>query len=343
MLPHLLAGIALRDAWISAALGSLIELGLLFIVLRAITLQKDNDIYGSLRRNVGQVGAKTVLFVLLLFFVLQALISLKTTSYLLNETLYEDLDFHAFAIPLLIAGVFFCYMQTRAVFRAGEIFSVLVLIGLGLSFLPSLIKINPSEVLPMLDGGLPIVFSGFYRNLIYFESGAVLLVFMGDVETDKGFTRKFMIAATVAAVVFVFAIFLFTSIFGPLASAKQLAIVNLTQVSSYIAQNGRLEWIMVLIWLVLLLMRFGITFFCCFALLRYITGIKKFQPAAIALPLAIVFYAIHARVIVSVADLNIFIENLLPFILGFYIAVPFFFAVNACINKNKGVSKNGNT
>jgi hypothetical protein len=234
-------------------------------------------------------------------------------------------------------------MQTRAVFRAGELFYVLVLVGLGLAFLPSLAKINAAEVLPVLDGGVAPVLSGVYRNLVYFESGVVLLVFMGDVQTDKGFTRNFMISAASAAVVFVFAVFLFSSIFGPLASAKQLAIVNLTQVSSYIAQNGRLEWIMVLAWLVLLLLRFGVTFFCCFALLRYITGIKKFQPAALAFPLAVVFYAVHAWVIVSVADIGNFIERLLPFILGFYIIVPLFLLAVALVNSKREVGKNGNT
>lgn len=341
MLPHLLADVALRDAWIGAALGSVIELGLLFVVLQVIKSQQDSNIYIGLKKNISAISAKAVLVVLLLFFMLQTLITLKTTSYMLNETLYEDLGFKTFAIPLLIAGIFFCYMQTRATFRSGEIFFVLVILGLGLVFLPSLGKVNCNEVLPMLDRGIAPVLSSVYRNLIYFESSAVLLVFMGDVQTDKTFTRKFMITATVAAVVFVFAIFMFTSIFGTLAPAKQLAIVNLTQVSSYIAQNGRLEWIMVLVWLVLLLLRFGITFFCCFSLLRYITNLKKFQPLGIALPLAIGFYAIHAWVIVSMKDLSSFIEVLLPFILAFYIAIPVLFAITALIAKHHKIKTKG--
>ncbi len=69
MLPHFLAGDAGRDAWIGAVLGSLIELGLLFVVLRVLAFNRNEDTYETLRRPLKPVGAKIVLGVLTLFFI----------------------------------------------------------------------------------------------------------------------------------------------------------------------------------------------------------------------------------------------------------------------------------
>ena len=318
MLPHFLSTDAGRDGWITALLGSLLELLILFAVTRV--LQKDTDIYQTLRKKTSTVGAKAILSVLLLFFILQILITLKQTSNLLETTLYEDLNPLSFAIPILILGVAFCYAPTRSIFRSGELFYILIIIALGLSILPAINKIDMAEVLPILNNGTNPLFSGIYKNLIYFESAAILLMFKGDIKIDKNFSKRFMFWAGIGAIVFVAFVFLYYTMFGPLTIARPLSIVNITQQSSYITQNGRLEWIIVCVWLILLLIRFGVTFFACFVALRHITQ-TKLQPAAIAFPLAILIYIIHAFVIVSLVDLHNFINALLPFILAFYIFV----------------------
>jgi hypothetical protein len=338
MLPHFLSMDAGRDAWLGALLGSVLELALLFIILKAITINQDTDIYKTLRGRVTDAGARIVLFVMLLFFMVQTLITVKHTGYMLSQALYEELDFITFAIPMLILGIFFCYTKTRAVFRSGELTYFLIIIALGLALLPSLDKIDAAEILPVLDAGFGPVAGGVYNNLVYFECSAVMLMFMGDVQIKKNFTRNFMITASLCALVFVLFVALYSTIFGPLTEARQLAIVNITQVSSYISQNGRLEWLMVCVWLVMLLMRFGVTFYCCFAAIRYITAgskVSKWQPAGIAFPLAVVFYIIHAVLVVSITDLSNFITALRPATAAFYIAVPVLFLTLALCGRKK--------
>jgi spore germination protein KB len=339
MLPNALSGLAGRDAWLSALFGSILELALLFIVLTTMRLWHDDDVYAGLKKKVTPVGAKIVLVVLVIFFLLQSLISTRITNYLLTETIYEDLGTYTFIIPLLLVGIFFCYMSTRAVMRSGEILGAFVILALALALLPSFSKAIFTDVLPVLDTGVSPVFSGLFRNLGYFECSAVLLMFSGAVKIERGFTGKFMTAAALGAVVFVLFVFLFIAVFGPLASSKPLAIVNLTQVSSYIAQNGRIEWLMICVWLMLLIIRFGITFYCAFAGIRYILGPRVAQPAFIAIPIAIVLYIVHAFAITNTTELGKLLHGLSPVLLCFYIAIPVLFVIVAILGKKSPQQK----
>jgi len=303
-LPQYLAGAAGRDGWIAAGLGSLVELAVLFVVLCAMTR-----------------GGKSMLLMpaMLIFFLLQALITLSQTNSLLAITLYENLNRHMFVIPMLVLGIFFCYAKTRAVFRAGEIFYILILIAIFLSVFPSLWKVSLGEALPVLDAGLAPVLRAVFNNLIYFEAAFVIWMFKGEVDIKKGFRRDFMIWAGAGAIVFTVFVFFYCLLFGPLAAVRPLGIVDVTGVNSYIAQNGRLEWIIACIWLLLLLMRFGVLFYCCFASVRHITP-AKFQPAVIVFPLAAALYALFLFVSLP----SVLVALRIPIVI-FFATVPLLF------------------
>ena len=272
MLPTFLSMGAGRDGWIAAGIGVLVELLILFVVLLAIE-RKGN--------------ARWLMPLMLVFFLVQVLITLTHTNFLLGSTLYENLNKHKFIIPMLVLGVFFVFSKVRAIFRSGEVFYILILIAIFLAVLPALPKVDASEVLPVLGGGFMPVLRTVFDNLIYFEGALILLMFKGEVDAKKNFKRNFMIWAFVGAVVFTAFVFFFCSLFGPLSSLRQLGIVDVTGQNSYLAQNVRIEWIIVCVWLLLLLIRFGVLFYCCFSAVQ---KIKKLPLAAVALPLAVVVY-----------------------------------------------------
>ena len=160
MLPQFLATSAGRDAWIAAGMGALIELGLLYIVLWVMSADKEKDVYHTLR---SPVVAKPILTVMFAFFLLQALMTLSHTNYMLTHSLYQDFSRHLFVIPMLILGIFFCYTKTRAVFRAGEIFYVLILLAIFLAVLPGLWKVEVGDTVPMLSQGFRPILTALYR------------------------------------------------------------------------------------------------------------------------------------------------------------------------------------
>lgn len=330
MLPHFLSGEAGRDAWIAAGLGALVELCVLWLVLLVMSADREEDVYSGLR---SPFLGKPVLVFMSAFFLVQTLITLSHTNYLLANTLYENLNIHMLIIPMLVLGIFFCYSKTRAVLRSGEIFYILIIVSVSLAVIPSLWKIDIGETLPVLAKGLKPVFRTFYNNLIYFEAAFVLLMFKGEVDIKQRFKCKFMLCASIGAVLFVVFIFFFYSLFGPLASSRALGVADVAGQNSYLSQGGRLEWIIVCVWLLLLALRFGVLFYCCFAAVRYVIPVKKFQPAMIVFPMAIGIYALFLLI-----SLNAVLSALRPFVLGFYVLVPLLF-LGAGINSSLRLSQ----
>jgi hypothetical protein len=290
---------SLLDGWLTAALGMLIELAVLFVVLLAIE-RKGN--------------VKVLMPLLFLFFLLQVLITLAHTNFLLGRTLYEDLNKHMFIIPMILLGAVFVFSKTRAVFRSGEIFYILIAIAVVLAVLPAIPKVDITETVPTLD------FRNLLDNLIYFEGALILLMFGGEVDIGKNFKRNFMGWALFGAVVFVAFVFFYNSLFGPLASLRPLGIVDVTGQNAYLAQNFRLEWIIVCVWLLLLSIRFGVLFHGCFLAVRS----KKVHSAFFAIPLAVLVYllflflpleSVHRALTIPIA-IFIFAVPLLFLILG---------------------------
>jgi hypothetical protein len=342
MLPSLLAKTAGADAWISAVFGSAAELILLFISLTVLELNKDKDLYGTLRG--GQKGgafrtcfAKVLILLMISIFLLQIFIILDQTFHLLNDNIFEKFPIYYFSVPILLLGIFFCFMPERAIFRSGELFFIFILFGIALSVFPAVIRIDPAEVLPAFKNGATPSFNAFYKYLIYFESAFMLLSFCGDIKIEKNFRGKFMAVAAGVSIFFVFFVFLFSSVFGPLAPIKNMAVTNLTVYSSYFTGSGRLDWVLVTIWLLLLLLRFGITFFCAYTGLRYITGIKH-RAGILGTSLAVFIYCISAFVFTTSRNLDRFTSAVPWLAAGLLVVLPLIiFAVSLFEKRKDGV------
>jgi len=318
MLPQLLSKTAGADCWLAALFGTVIELLVLWVALTILSRTKTPQ---------GKSPASYLSHTLMLaLFLLQLFILINQAFGLLNDNLFDEISVQGFIIPMLLLGVFFCFMPTRAVFRSGEIFFVFIIIGIALSVFPALTNINPKEVLPIFGQGAKSVHA-MYVNLIYFESASMLLIFNGQIKIEKHFRKKFMTLATVLGAFFVFFVFMFYSLFGPLAPFKGNAVSNLTLYSSYITNSGRLDWVLITIWLLLLLLRFGITFFCAYSCIKNITSIKN-RAGILSCMIAIFVYFISVFLFPSGRHLNRFIETVPWLIAGLYAAVPALFLLN---------------
>jgi len=324
MLPSLLAATAGKDAWIAAGVGTVIELAILFVALTVITRQP----------KLPTILSKAIMFPMLFIFLLQIFILINQAFHLLNDNMFEKVPVHYFSIPMLLLGVFVCLMPTRAIFRSGEIFFIFIILGIALSVFPALTRINPGEVLPILDNGAKPFLKALYLNLIYFESAFFLLMFRNDIKVEKHFRKKFMTVATIVGAFFVFFIFMFYALFGPLAPMKNVAVTNLTIYSSYMTGNGRLDWVLVTMWLLLLLLRFGVTFFCAFMCLRNITGLKK-RAGILGAGIAVFVWVVSTFVFSTSRNLNAFIHAIPWLIASLYIAIPVAFFAASLLQKRR--------
>ena len=309
-LPSLLSATAGKDAWISALVGVVIELGFLFLALLWLK-NCDKSIYESLILKKNKVThtasiliAKIILATFLGIFFYQILILTEQTYNLLNDNLFDYVPPMIFSIPLLLLGIFFCFMPSRSIFRSGEVFFVFIIFGIILSVFPALSSINSGEVTPIFEHGAKPIFLAVGKNIIYFESVLFLLMFKGEINISKHFLKKFMSWAVILAAFFVFFVFMFYSLFGPLAPTKNIAVTNFTIHSAFITTSGRLDWILISMWLLLVALRFGVTFFCAFKCMKFLTAevSAKFQKyngvitLVLSLVLTVAVYCIYSFV-----------------------------------------------
>jgi len=268
-----------------------------------------------MRQKTTGVGAKIFVTALLVVFLVQLFILAGQSYNLLTQQLFLDLNIHKFLIPLSLLAVLFCFMPARAIFRSGEIWWPLVLIALALAVFPALHNMRFSQVAPAFSNGATPIFNGLFRNLIFFESAAFLLVFSGDVKVAPkekgkwGFKPRFMLVASLVGLFFVFFVFLCTTLFGPLAPIKSTAITGLTTYSSFLTQGGRLDWLLVCTWLLLLILRFGITFYCAFAAIRYLFNVKH-RAGYIGFAIVAIVYPIFVWVFRGHTGVNDFLSHL---------------------------------
>jgi len=259
-LPSLLARDAGRDAWLAAAIATVLELLILFLVLNFI-------IYKN-KFNLKFIKYFKYLFYLIAFGILGYELYVLTTQtfHLLNDNLFERVSWAWFVVPMALLGVFFCFMPTKAVFRSGEVFFLFVIAGVVLAVGPALPRIDVREVLPIGTSGTGMLLA-VAKNLIYFESGLFILIFARDIQISPHFRKKFMTVAALTGAFFVFFLFMVYSLLGPLTTTNAVALTSLMQ-------SARLDWVVITMWLLLVLLRFGVTFFCAF---KCLTGLCPFK------------------------------------------------------------------
>jgi spore germination protein AB len=265
-LPATLSKTAGKDAWIAALIGTVIELLILLPILFWISKKPEKSIYDSLLKKP-QIPLAIIakLFMLLFFcvFFYETLILTNQTYHLINENLFDRVPYYFFSLPLIFMGAFFCFNPTRSIFRSGEIFFVFIIIGVVISVFPTFSNIDLKELLPIGKSGIKNIFMAVLKSAIYFESIFFLLIFKGEIKIEKHFIKKFMTTAIIIGLFFVFFVFMFTAVFGATAPLKSIAITT---------YGGRLDWMLITIWLLLLVLRFGITFFAGFKCLKFIAS-----------------------------------------------------------------------
>ncbi|MCL2229102.1 MAG: GerAB/ArcD/ProY family transporter [Firmicutes bacterium] len=336
-LPRLLATTSGRDAWLAAIIGTVVELLVLFMTLNILTMRQDTSVYDDLKRNTTRIGAKFVMILMLSMFLLQLFVLTGTSNILVTEQLFHSIGKQAFLIPLVLFGLLFCVFQARAMFRAGEIFYLLIIFGVVIGIAPAVRQMDLSMLTPIGEGGFMPILLGAFRNLVFFESAMFLLIFSGEVEIKKHFKTKFMLTSTLVGLIFVFFVFMTITLFGPLAEYKTVAIANITMYSKFLVQGGQLDWILVCIWLLLLLIRFGVTFYCVFACCKYIFGLKKFA-WAIGLVISITLWAVYTFAVQSTERLDSFVIMVATVTAVLFILVPAICFINALIARKRKVS-----
>lgn len=306
--PAVIGGYSLNNCYISVAVSLLVDF--LFVLLLLYVMKKNPNLtfFKILENKFGVVVAKITGVMLGLFFLLKSVMAIKELQNYFVQLLFEDIDWFLFVIPLLALLIYIMSKSLRTFGRSVEFFYYVIVVGALLSIILPIKEIRSYNLLPFLPDGLSPILKGSFLTAFQYADFLVLLICMGNFKYNEK-TPKTILKFTLFTDLFLIAFFVvFVAFFGNTVVNQGLAISDIPLYSNMAYNNGRLEWLSIIIWTIVLIMQTGLMLKCASVCVGYVTNIKNnivvaFIVSAIDFIILLVFYlnfALAIKIVVSV-------------------------------------------
>lgn len=239
-------------------------LDLLALIMFLSIMKKEPDITFDrlLQETFGKVITKIIYVLLFVYFFWKSVVILKQAHNYFLEVLFDDINWVYFIAPLLTLLGYIAYKNVRTIARTVEMFFLLILIGISLSMLLSLDRIDIANLFPIMPNNSIEVLHSIARCSFSFGDFLLLTIFMGKIDFGKKSMKKIYIYI-IGAIFFVVQFYLlFVAIFGDTAISQNLALSELSLSSTRPATIGRLDWMTIIIWTITLILQAGILLYC---------------------------------------------------------------------------------
>lgn len=265
-----------RDGFISYLFAFLVQIiGILFIVLliKKYPNKKISDISKTL---IGNVATKVLMILFFIYFVFQIIgVDFEINSFLL-EVFYEKLYSRIFLIPIFLVIIFVAFKGPRVMARVTEIF---LPFGVFVLFYTLIIGLNNAKItnlLPILGDGIKPVLNGIFYGLSQMGEFLVLFFIMENIElNDSKKSGKILILTAVISALFMTGFYmLFVSVFGNVSISLKEGIIRMTQFSTSLNLNFRIDGISAVMWLPLNVILLCLNFYCAGKALQNIFNLK---------------------------------------------------------------------
>lgn len=275
VLPSILARFTGKDGIFALLIWFAIELCILLGIIWVMNTFPDLTFKEILTNCYGKAICKIVFFLLFLYFFLKSVLAIKDLHNYLIETLFDDIEWYYFLMPLLATLGYIVFSRLRGIGRTFEIFFIFIFITVNLTTLISLGGFDFNNLLPILENGVVSILKGAYRVLFCFGDYLFIFFALGKIKMEKS-TKKTALGYAFLGIGTVLNFYVvFYGIFGNLAINKALAISDVTLYSTGPTTLGRLDWILIIMWVIALVFESGLLCYCAVASLKEVTQIKN--------------------------------------------------------------------
>lgn len=336
--PALFAKYAFSDVYFSVAIGLAIDFLFCVLVLSIMKHNPNVTLQQLISRVFGSVVAKILIFLLAVHLFCKGILIIKEIHNYFNETLFDDINWFVYVVPLLILIGYMTLKDFRVFGRTIQFFVWLIALALVVSVVIPASQSDFSNLLPFFEKGVTGVFEGLFRCSFTFGDYLILFLLMGKVEFKPN-TSKTVLTWLVVTDIFVVGFYVvFSAVFGDTGLNHSLALSELLLYTSINTLNGSINWLNILFWLIILFLQVGIVMLSSAKLIGECFNIKS---------KIITMFIIVVGVLVSVALLYlnliraINIITSLPFIIAdlSFQAVLLIVVVVSAIKCNKNKTK----
>ena len=178
-LPSVVSAISSEDAWISTLINCLFDIITLIVLIFSCKKAK-MGFFDILKNVLGNIGAKCVMGLYFIFFMLKAVLPINETKDYVEFTLYTLLPTTFYFLPFFIVALYFCTKRLRLIGRLSDVMWIITLIGLFLLFTLSISNADFTAIMPIGAQGVAKILRGSFCSLPWFGDCVYLMFVLGE-------------------------------------------------------------------------------------------------------------------------------------------------------------------
>lgn len=252
-LPSLMFSYAGNDSYIACLIALFIDMLATFIVIGIIIKHPDKSFKQLITETFGKVISSIIHSLLVIYFLAKCVLVLQELHDYFIATLFEELNPVYFLIVLGLIILYSTFRNYRIIGRAIELIFWPTMIALFFTLIFPIEDMQIEKLLPIFEQGPYPIYKAISRTTFAFGDYMIFLPLMSNIKITQT-SRKTLVLYTIGTVSFIFSFFvIFVGCFGKYAISQTLALGELPLHNTTPETIGKLEWLTISIWTIILL------------------------------------------------------------------------------------------
>lgn len=252
-LPAIMFSYAGNDSYVTCLIALVFDFIGTVIIINIMHKHPNVTFFEMLKSTLGKVFAIIVHVILLLYFLIKCVLVLQELHDYFIATLFEELNPIFFLLVLAGLMLYSASKNFRTIGRMLQLIFWPTFILIIFSLLFPIVDLQIEKLFPILEQGFFPIYRGLTRTTFAFGDYMILLPMMGHISFEKKSKKKMLLYMS-SALSFILNFFIiFVGSFGDFSASQTLALSELPLHNTTPATIGKLEWLTITIWTVILL------------------------------------------------------------------------------------------
>ena len=252
-LPSLIFSYAGNDSYVACLIALIIDMLATFIVIGIIIKHPDKSFKQLITETFGKVISTIIHTLLVIYFLAKCVLVLQELHDYFIATLFEELNPVYFLIVLGLIILYSTFRNYRIIGRAIELIFWPTMFALFFTLIFPIEDMQIEKLLPIFEQGPYPIYKAISRTTFAFGDYMIFLPLMSNIKITQT-SRKTLVLYTIGTVSFIFSFFvIFVGCFGKYAISQTLALGELPLHNTTPETIGKLEWLTISIWTIILL------------------------------------------------------------------------------------------
>lgn len=252
-LPSLMFSYAGNDSYVACLIALIIDMLATLIVIGIIIKHPDKSFKQLITETFGKIISVVIHSLLVIYFLAKCVLVLQELHDYFIATLFEELNPVYFLIVLGLIILYATFRNYRVIGRTIELVFWPTMFALFFTLLFPIEDMQIEKLLPIFEQGPYPIYKAISRTTFAFGDYMIFIPLMSNIKIVKN-SKKTLTLYTLGTVGFIFSFFvIFVGCFGKYAISQTLALGELPLHNTTPETIGKLEWLTISIWTIILL------------------------------------------------------------------------------------------